>query len=280
MIDELHGLLGKTIGVWLNHTPAAHEPDYVGEVVGYFDHPSITLRRADGQEVTVSSELRRAVMTQMPEQATPKPWPTLREITEQVDAIAQQAMRDAGMPSPLYRAPAEARDPASVADLDAGLALQAPLDGPSVDADGPARPAEGTGQDEAPAGAEGLATGGVVTGGLPATIGGFVYENPEVLFVPRMTEEEAEKVRQGILRQVGFGLISGRRIQFTDAEAPTAERDELRRKVAAVRALHQQYRDVYATEETGDSCAHCNGFTDAWRVPWPCPTIQALDGEQ
>lgn len=65
---------------------------------------------------------------------------------------------------------------------------------------------------------------------------------------------------------------------------PTAELDELRAEhvqmhvqLARIRALHRQYRDVYATDETGDSCAHCNTFTDAWRVPWPCPTIQALD---
>lgn len=54
---------------------------------------------------------------------------------------------------------------------------------------------------------------------------------------------------------------------------------ELRAAMARVKQLHFQYRDAWATPESGDSCAHCNGFTDAGRVPWPCPTIRALRGE-
>lgn len=50
---------------------------------------------------------------------------------------------------------------------------------------------------------------------------------------------------------------------------------DARRQVAAVRQLHQQYRDVYATAESGDSCSECNTHAE-FRVPWPCPTIQAL----
>lgn len=59
--------------------------------------------------------------------------------------------------------------------------------------------------------------------------------------------------------------------------------DQLRlaqRQIAQVKRLHWQYRDAWATPESGDSCAHCNGFTDAGRVPWPCPTIRALRGEE
>lgn len=44
-----------------------------------------------------------------------------------------------------------------------------------------------------------------------------------------------------------------------------------------VRSLHTRYRD---------SCAHCSQLTGRYvqltgrYVPWPCPTIRALDGEE
>ncbi|MFF8482359.1 hypothetical protein [Streptomyces antibioticus] len=44
--------------------------------------------------------------------------------------------------------------------------------------------------------------------------------------------------------------------------------------VASVRAMHQQYR--FAGDDTKDYCAHCNQISGGW-IPWPCPTIQALD---
>lgn len=44
--------------------------------------------------------------------------------------------------------------------------------------------------------------------------------------------------------------------------------------VARVRGLHMQYR---AGSDTTDYCAHCNSLSGQW-VPWPCPTIQAVDG--
>jgi hypothetical protein len=49
-----------------------------------------------------------------------------------------------------------------------------------------------------------------------------------------------------------------------------------RAAVARVRALHQQYR--FAGDDTSDYCAHCNQLSAAW-IPWPCPTVTALDGE-
>jgi hypothetical protein len=47
--------------------------------------------------------------------------------------------------------------------------------------------------------------------------------------------------------------------------------------VARVRSLHQQYR--FAGDDTRDYCSHCNQISGGW-IPWPCPTVQALDGEQ
>lgn len=45
-------------------------------------------------------------------------------------------------------------------------------------------------------------------------------------------------------------------------------------RIAAVRALHQPYRSVYDTD--GQSCAHCNQLATI-AIPWPCPTVTALD---
>jgi len=53
-----------------------------------------------------------------------------------------------------------------------------------------------------------------------------------------------------------------------------AELDRLRRQVQSVRELHRQ-RVVVAFDGhpiTFDDCTHCD-------AAWPCPTIQALDGE-
>jgi hypothetical protein len=46
------------------------------------------------------------------------------------------------------------------------------------------------------------------------------------------------------------------------------------RAVARVRRLHEQYRGAGSPP---DSCTECNGLA-GYEVPWPCPTIQALDG--
>ncbi|MGA4942157.1 hypothetical protein [Streptomyces cinereoruber] len=46
--------------------------------------------------------------------------------------------------------------------------------------------------------------------------------------------------------------------------------------MARVRALHQQYR--FAGDDTTDYCAHCNQISGGW-IPWPCPTIAALEGD-
>jgi hypothetical protein len=54
--------------------------------------------------------------------------------------------------------------------------------------------------------------------------------------------------------------------------APATDRAGL----AVVRALHQQY--TFGTDPQ-DYCAHCNQISGGW-IPWPCPTVRALDGEQ
>lgn len=53
-----------------------------------------------------------------------------------------------------------------------------------------------------------------------------------------------------------------------------AELAKAREAIAGIRQLHRQYRDVYATAESGDSCSACN--TADVRVPWPCQTIREL----
>lgn len=45
-----------------------------------------------------------------------------------------------------------------------------------------------------------------------------------------------------------------------------------RAAVAAVRALHHEYRGPF---DEGRYCAHCNQLTASW-IPYPCPTVEAL----
>ncbi|MFK3734044.1 hypothetical protein ACI2LJ_27685 [Streptomyces sp. NPDC088090] len=68
----------------------------------------------------------------------------------------------------------------------------------------------------------------------------------------------------------------------TRAELAEADRDGWRERaqgyqaaIARVRALHEQYR--FGGDETTDYCAHCNQISGGW-VPYPCPTLRALDG--
>ena len=58
----------------------------------------------------------------------------------------------------------------------------------------------------------------------------------------------------------------------------TRERDQARAAIARIRALHQPYPSL-ASRTDRRTCAHCNGLA-SYAVPWPCDTIQALDGEQ
>lgn len=65
--------------------------------------------------------------------------------------------------------------------------------------------------------------------------------------------------------------------RHTEGVEPDPDR-EAHRAVARVRSLHHEYRSVY---DEGDdrSCAHCNQIS-GYAVPWPCPTIKALEGIQ
>lgn len=78
----------------------------------------------------------------------------------------------------------------------------------------------------------------------------------------------AESTADGVIAFAKLG-----RAQVLDL---TAERDQLRGAEVRVRALHQQYRDVYAVGDE-NSCAHCNQLSGTV-IRWPCPTIAALDG--
>lgn len=52
--------------------------------------------------------------------------------------------------------------------------------------------------------------------------------------------------------------------------------DKAEAALARVRRVHFQYRTAWT--DAFDTCAGCNRGMDL--VPWPCPTIQALDGQQ
>jgi hypothetical protein len=64
---------------------------------------------------------------------------------------------------------------------------------------------------------------------------------------------------------------------FVDAVLAALPTPTDRAAEARIRGLHQQYR--FAGDDTTDYCAHCNQISGGW-IPWPCPTIRALDGDE
>lgn len=100
-------------------------------------------------------------------------------------------------------------------------------------------------------------------------------------------EAEADDVRattgkrlpswDGLDKSDAHSAIQDARLAVNALEAagqlPT---DDLKRKVAAVRRLHFQYRA--AACDDFDCCAHCNWISGGY-VPWPCDTYKALTGE-
>ncbi|WP_318201091.1 hypothetical protein [Streptomyces sp. SCL15-4] len=72
-------------------------------------------------------------------------------------------------------------------------------------------------------------------------------------------------------------LPAGTRQAIAEHLAAVLPAPDQQTAAARVRALHQQYR--FAGDDTTDYCAHCNQISGGW-IPWPCPTVQALDGER
>lgn len=60
-------LLSKVVKIWHHHMPADAEPTFVGKVVGFYDHPSITIEDAGGHQSTHSSQLRIEIKDLPPE---------------------------------------------------------------------------------------------------------------------------------------------------------------------------------------------------------------------
>lgn len=62
---DLGKLLGKPrrVQVWLHHTDPITTPPWVdGELIGYYDHPSLLIQTPDGRQHAVSSQLQRRVV--------------------------------------------------------------------------------------------------------------------------------------------------------------------------------------------------------------------------
>ncbi|MDG9701702.1 hypothetical protein [Streptomyces sp. DH37] len=109
------------------------------------------------------------------------------------------------------------------------------------------------------------------------------------------SSEPGHAVRLAAVREAALDRVTAVRDTWRDRLLPSPAADLLselsaaldgdhpekqRRDAAAldrVRALHQQYR--FAGDDTTDYCAHCNQITGGW-VPWPCPTIRALDTDR
>lgn len=95
---------------------------------------------------------------------------------------------------------------------------------------------------------------------------------------PHTEEECAEQRIQPAAWERGvLSEVYGRPEWFADAVLAVLPAPVDRAAVARIRGLHQQYR--FAGDDTTDYCAHCNQISGGW-IPWPCPTIRALDGEQ
>ena len=68
---------------------------------------------------------------------------------------------------------------------------------------------------------------------------------------------------------------SGEYVEYADYQKLREENAKLRAAIERVRALH-------ASVETfrGTICDECTSvMPDAWIVPYPCPTLRAIDGE-
>jgi len=61
-------MLGKRVNVWFNHTAPDAPPDATGELIGYFDHPTIIVRSDDGKQSHWSTQLRIEMVASTPEQ--------------------------------------------------------------------------------------------------------------------------------------------------------------------------------------------------------------------
>lgn len=58
------------------------------------------------------------------------------------------------------------------------------------------------------------------------------------------------------------------------------EIDWLRAELAAAHAAIDRVRALHASVEIGFGpiCDECSSASDGWIVPYPCPTLRALDG--
>jgi len=53
------------------------------------------------------------------------------------------------------------------------------------------------------------------------------------------------------------------------------------REIVKLRAVMKRVRALHASVEIGFGpiCDECSSASDGWIVPYPCPTLRALDGE-
>ena len=60
-----------------------------------------------------------------------------------------------------------------------------------------------------------------------------------------------------------------------------ADNDSLRTTVDKLRGAIERVRALHASVEIGFGpiCDECSSASDGWIVPYPCPTLRALDGE-
>ncbi len=89
------------------------------------------------------------------------------------------------------------------------------------------------------------------------------------------TEEECakERIQPFAWHHGRLAVVEGSPEMFADAVLAVLPAPADRAAEARVRALHQEYA---FGDDPQVYCAHCNQISGGW-IPWPCPTVQALD---
>jgi hypothetical protein len=67
---------------------------------------------------------------------------------------------------------------------------------------------------------------------------------------------------------------SGEYVEYADYQKLLEEIVKLRAVMKRVRALHASVEIGF-----GPICDECSSASDGWIVPYPCPTLRAIDGE-
>ena len=95
-----------------------------------------------------------------------------------------------------------------------------------------------------------------------------------------MTRDEMQ-AQIDLLRQENDRLRRSVGVLVEDYVGVREEKAALREENADLRAAIERVRTLHTSVEIGFGpiCNECSSASDGWIVPYPCPTLRALDGE-